>query len=77
MMPARTSCHSGSTSSRALNRTWGVALVGTLAAGDPRPLDDADDVGQVEGAVHVQQRRAAVQAREIDVPGIERQHTSS
>ena len=52
----------------------GAALVGTLAAGDPRPLDDADDVGEVEGAMRVQQRRAAVQAGEIDVPGIERQH---
>ena len=52
----------------------GAALVAVAAPRDPRPLDDADDVGEVEGAVRVEQRRAAVQAREIDVPGIERQH---
>ena len=43
-------------------------------AGDPGPLDDADDVAQVPGAVGVEERRAAVQPAEIDVRLLERQH---
>ncbi len=43
-------------------------------AGDPGALDDADDVAQIPGAVGVEQRRAAVQAAEIDVRLLERQH---
>ena len=49
----------------------GAALVAVVAPRDPCPLDDAEDVGEVEGAVRVQQRRAVVEAGEIDVPGIE------
>ena len=52
----------------------GAALVAVVAPRDPPPFDHADDVGEIEGAVRVEQRRTAVQAREIDVPGIERQH---
>src|SRR5512147_2582651 len=74
MIPARTSCHSGSTSSRALKRTVARPSLAVVAPRDPRPLDDADDVGEVEGTVRVQQWRAVVEAREIDVSGIERQH---
>ena len=52
----------------------GAALVAVVVPRDPRPLDHADDAGEVEGAVRVQQRRTAVEARKIDVPGVERQH---
>ena len=43
-------------------------------ARDPGPLDDADHVAEVPGAVGVEERRAAVQAAEIDVRLLEREH---
>ena len=52
----------------------GAPLEGVSGHRDPRPLDDAQNVQQVVGAVRVQQRCAGVEPGEIDVPGIERQH---
>jgi hypothetical protein len=52
----------------------GAALESSASVCDPRPLDDAEDVLQAGGAMGVQERRAGVEAGEIDMPGIEREH---
>ena len=75
-MPEATSRQIGSTSDRSEKRTVGAADQRLAFARDPGALDDADHVAQVPGAVGVEERRAAVQPREVDVRLVEREPSS-
>ena len=66
-MPAATSRQIGSTSAAVGEAHRGAADERLALARDPGPLDDADHVAEVPGAMGVEKRRAAVEAAEIDM----------
>ena len=49
----------------------GAANISAVLPGDPRPLYDADHVFEVEGVMRIEQRRATIEAGEIDMGRVE------